>query len=297
MWTVFCGSGGGRANAKGPHSCGRSLQKSGGGRAHAADPNSCGRRLRKRRWTRECARVQIPVDGFLQRQRQRWTRKCGGPNSCGRGLQKRRRTRKCSGSEFMWMVFAEAAWPRKCGGCKFLWTAFCRSSGGGANAAGPISCGWRLQKRRWARRCRSPNSCGRCFAEAAVGAQMRGVHIHVDGVCKSVVEAHTRRVQIHVDGVGGSGGGRANARASKFLWTVFCRGRGSGGRANAAVQILVDEVCRSGGGRAYAAGSKSCGWCLRKRRGCANVAGANSSGRRFAEAAVDAQMRRAPLFL
>jgi len=198
----------------------------------------------------------------------------------------------------MWKVFPEGAWPRKCGGCKFLRTAFCRSSGGRANAAGPIFSVDGVCRSRGGRAyAAGPNSCGRCFAEAAVGAQMRGVHIHVDGVCKSVAEAHMRRVQIHVDGVCGSGGGRANARGSKFPWTVFCRGRGSGGRANAAVQIHVDEVCRSGGGRAYAAGSKSCGWCLRKRRGCANVAGANSSGRRFAEAAVDAQMRRAPLFL
>ena len=175
-----CRRGGGRANAAGPHSCRQGF-------------------LRKRRWRRKCGGAKFMWAVFRRGGGGRAN--AAGPNSCGRCLQKRRWARKGGGPKLVWMVFAARRWARKCGKPRFMWTAFteaavdaqmrrvqihvdgvCRSGGGGAHAAGPTS-------------------CGQCFAETAVGTEIRRSTCMWTEFAETAVGAHMRRAQIHVGGV------------------------------------------------------------------------------------------------
>ena len=106
MWTVFCRSGGGRANVAGAavdaqmrrariHADG--VCRSDGGRANAAGSNSCGRCFAEAAVDEQMRRVRIHVDGVCRSgggranaagpkkhvdgvlRKRLWARKCGGP--------------------------------------------------------------------------------------------------------------------------------------------------------------------------------------------------------------------------
>ena len=87
--------------------------RSGGERAHAVGPNSCGRCLRKLRFARKCGGSKIMWTAFAEATVGAHKRRV--QFHANRVLQKRRWTRKCGGPKFMKTAFAEAAGARKCG--------------------------------------------------------------------------------------------------------------------------------------------------------------------------------------
>ena len=152
MWTVLCGSGDGRANAAGPHACGRCLQKRRWMRKCGGSKNHVEGVLAEAVVGAQMRRAHIHVDGVLQRRR--WARKCGGP-------------------KFMWTAFAEAAVGAQMRRAQIHVDGVWRSCGGRANARVQIHVGGVLRKRRWARKCGRSKFMWTAFAEAAVDAQMR----------------------------------------------------------------------------------------------------------------------------